>query len=352
MVKKAENLLRGARPNMLTTSLDNTDLTITSLNYIDEIQNTINGRNLQNLYVKSDPQKLNNTVSPPKLISTTPSPPDSEHNESGLGHEGKNDSVSDLTLPPNIILNSGTNDLITSTKNNKITTTTAKHCLENVESGISLDGMNHTSVSANISANSSKVPLISSSGATSRNQAVEDENVSKLFSFLQILTATFGSFAHGGNDVSNAIGPLIALWMIYNDGSVLQKSETPLSILLFGGAGISVGLWLWGRRVIETVGTDLTKITPSTGFTIEIGAAMTVLLASKIGLPISTTHCKVGSVVFVGYSNAKTDSITGVKEKSVDWKLFRSIVYAWLVTVPVAALLSAGFMLVLSALVL
>lgn len=64
--------------------------------------------------------------------------------------------------------------------------------------------------------------------------------------------------------ISNAIGPLIALWMIYNDGSVLQKSETPLAILLFGGVGISVGLWLWGRRVIETVGTDLTKITPST----------------------------------------------------------------------------------------
>lgn len=64
--------------------------------------------------------------------------------------------------------------------------------------------------------------------------------------------------------ISNAIGPLIALWMVYNDGSVHQKSETPLSILLFGGVGISVGLWLWGRRVIETVGTDLTKITPST----------------------------------------------------------------------------------------
>lgn len=63
---------------------------------------------------------------------------------------------------------------------------------------------------------------------------------------------------------SNAIGPLIALWMIYADGSVLQQSETPLAILLFGGVGISVGLWLWGRRVIETVGTDLTKITPST----------------------------------------------------------------------------------------
>ncbi|CAO1395460.1 unnamed protein product [Diamesa hyperborea] len=316
IVKKAEELL-GGNNQLKTTSLDNTDLTITSLNYIDEYQNTVNGRNLQNLYIKS---------------------PDLEAN--------------DLTLPPNIILNNGTNDLITSTVNNKITTTTAKNCMDNAESGISLDGMllNNNNVNTNMSTNSSKAPLISQSATAAQIKAEEnDENVDKLFSFLQILTATFGSFAHGGNDVSNAIGPLIALWLIYTEGSVMQQSETPLWILLFGGAGISVGLWLWGRRVIETVGTDLTKITPATGFTIEIGAAMTVLLASKIGIPISTTHCKVGSVVFVGYTNSKKSAVNGKQQqKAVDWGLFRNIVYAWVVTVPVAALLSAAFMFILT----
>lgn len=100
---------------------------------------------------------------------------------------------------------------------------------------------------------------------------LEHPDVSKLFAFLQVLTAAFGSFAHGGNDVSNAIGPLIALWAIYAEGSVKQEAETPLLILLYGGLGISTGLWIWGRRVIETLGQDLAKITPTTGFTIEVG---------------------------------------------------------------------------------
>lgn len=96
---------------------------------------------------------------------------------------------------------------------------------------------------------------------------------------------------------------------------------------------------------------------PLSGFTIEIGAAMTVLLASKIGLPISTTHCKVGSVVFVGYTNAHKntpeENAAGLPQaKAVDWALFRNIVYAWVVTVPVAAVLSAAFMFVLQKLVL
>ncbi|CRK97223.1 CLUMA_CG010620, isoform A [Clunio marinus] len=162
----------------------------------------------------------------------------------------------------------------------------------------------------------------------------DEENVNKLFHFLQTLTAVFSSFAHGGNDVSNAIGPLIAIWLIYTEGSVLQKSESPILLLLYGGFGMCLGLWLLGTRVNDTIGKNITKITPTTGFTVESSAASTVLLASKLGIPISSTHCIVGSVAFVGWMNAKLDAEN--KEKKVDWLLFRSIIFAWLITLPAA----------------
>ncbi|XP_043285110.1 sodium-dependent phosphate transporter 2 isoform X2 [Venturia canescens] len=191
--------------------------------------------------------------------------------------------------------------------------------------------------------NSSASPLLTAVGADSEAQNVEEPKedeerpeISRLFSFLQILTAAFGSFAHGGNDVSNAIGPLIALWVIYAEGSARQEADTPILILLYGGLGISIGLWVWGRRVIQTLGQDLARITPTTGFTIEVGAAVTVLLASKAGLPVSTTHCKVGSVVCVGWASRGGEGVS--------WTLFRNIAFAWLITVPIAGLLSAGCM--------
>lgn len=160
----------------------------------------------------------------------------------------------------------------------------------------------------------------------------------KLFSVLQIMTAVFGSFAHGGNDVSNAIGPLIGLYLIYQEGYVSEKSFTPEWILFYGGVGISFGLWVLGRRVIKTIGEDLTKITASSGFVIELASAMTVLGASLIDIPVSTTHCKVGSVVFTGRVRSK---------ESVDWSLFRNIIIAWIVTVPVAGSLAAAVQVML-----
>ncbi|KAM3867854.1 sodium-dependent phosphate transporter 1-A [Diretmus argenteus] len=164
---------------------------------------------------------------------------------------------------------------------------------------------------------------------------VDQPAVSLLFQFLQILTACFGSFAHGGNDVSNAIGPLVALWLLYESGSVVSNAPTPMWLLLYGGVGICTGLWVWGRRVIQTLGKDLTPITPSSGFSIELASALTVVVASNVGLPVSTTHCKVGSVVAVGWLRSR---------KAVDWHLFRNIFIAWFVTVPISGLISAAIM--------
>ncbi|TGZ58670.1 hypothetical protein CRM22_009513 [Opisthorchis felineus] len=161
----------------------------------------------------------------------------------------------------------------------------------------------------------------------------------KVFSQLQILTAVFDSFAHGGNDVSNAIGPVMGLWIVGVTQEVNSKMANPYWILIYGGVGISIGLWIWGRRVIKTLGEDLTIITPSSGVCIELGSAMTVLFASKLGLPISTTHCQVGSVVAVGRFRSRDN---------VDWRIFRNVIIAWVVTVPAACGISALLMYLLS----
>lgn len=157
--------------------------------------------------------------------------------------------------------------------------------------------------------------------------------IAEVFKYLQILTACFGGFTHGGNDVSNAVGPLIAIWMIFQEGAIGSKASPPMWLLFYGGLGISLGLIAFGKRVIYTMGHDLTPITPSSGFTIEISSALTVLLASNIGIPISTTHCKVGAIVMVGRYRAK---------ESVSWSLVKKILLAWFVTVPVSGFIAAA----------
>ncbi|KAF8359575.1 hypothetical protein PRIPAC_94570 [Pristionchus pacificus] len=166
---------------------------------------------------------------------------------------------------------------------------------------------------------------------------IEDEKTLQLFITLQLFTACFAGFAHGASDVSNAIGPLTAIVALYK-GDFAQTERTPIYVLLFGVLAICAGLWCLGHKVIETVGTHMSAVTPASGFCIEFGAAMTALFASKLGLPISTTHCLVGSVVAVGSIKAG---------EGVNWRIFRSVALSWVVTLPGAAIISAGIMTLL-----
>jgi len=159
-----------------------------------------------------------------------------------------------------------------------------------------------------------------------------EKKTEELFSLLQVMTACFGSFAHGANDVANAIGPFAAVISVYTTGEISSGAAIPWWVLAGGGLGIVVGLATWGHRVMATIGSDLCTVTPSRGFNIELASAITVVTGSKLGLPLSTTHCKVGGVVGVGLCDGKA---------AVNWKLVLQVFAGWIVTLPIAAAVSA-----------
>lgn len=163
-------------------------------------------------------------------------------------------------------------------------------------------------------------------------------NVEKVFGILMMVTACAMAFAHGSNDVANAVGPMAAVISISESGVVGQKSVLPPWVLFVGGIGIVVGLMMYGRRVIETVGKGITELTPSRGFAATLAAAATVVLASGTGLPISTTHTLVGAVLGVGIAR-------GIG--AVNLRVVRTIFMSWIITLPVGAILSIVFFFML-----
>ena len=167
----------------------------------------------------------------------------------------------------------------------------------------------------------------------------EYNRMEKIFGLLMVLSACFLAFAHGANDVANAIGPLAAVVDIVQSGEIAEKSAVPIWVLLLGGAGIVIGLATWGYKVMETVGKKITELTPSRGFAANIGAATTIVVASRMGMPISTTHTLIGAVLGIGLA------------RGIDYlnlKIVRDIAISWIITIPAGGGLAALFYLILN----
>ena len=159
-------------------------------------------------------------------------------------------------------------------------------------------------------------------------------HVERVFVILQIMTACAVAFAHGSNDVANSIGPLAAVHSIVTTGAAGTTASVEPWMLALGGLGIIIGLATWGYRVMETVGTKITELTPSRGFAAELAAATTIVLASRLGIPVSTTHILVGSVLGVGLAR-------GIG--ALDLRVVGGILVSWVATLPLAAALSVFF---------
>ena len=158
--------------------------------------------------------------------------------------------------------------------------------------------------------------------------------VERVFGVLMVITACSMAFAHGSNDVANAIGPVAAVVSVAQSGVVGQNAPVPIWILLLGGAGIVIGLATFGRHVIATVGGRITALTPTRGFSAELAAAFTIVFASGTGMPVSTTHTLVGAVLGVGMARGMT---------AINLKVVGRIFVSWMITIPAGALLSIIF---------
>ena len=160
-----------------------------------------------------------------------------------------------------------------------------------------------------------------------RDEQAEDQStpLQAFFAHLQVMTACYVAFAHGANDVANAVGPLAAIFSVVKTKTVVMQVEVPVWMLAIGGIAVGGGLFAFGSKVIQTIGGKITEVTPVRGFCAEFGAATTILVCSRLGLPVSTTHVLVGAVVGVGFMRGMG---------FLDLRLLRNIGWSWIITLP------------------
>ncbi|KAF1986501.1 putative phosphate-repressible Na+/phosphate cotransporter Pho89 [Aulographum hederae CBS 113979] len=159
-----------------------------------------------------------------------------------------------------------------------------------------------------------------------------DNKAEYMYSFLQVLTAATASFTHGANDISNAVGPFATIFLIWHTGELSSSVPVPNWILAFGGIALVIGLWTYGYNIMRNLGNKITLHSPSRGFSMELGSAVTVIMATRLKLPVSTTQCITGATVGVGLCNGDW--------RTINWKMVAWIYAGWIITLPVAGIIS------------
>ncbi|EAK0951732.1 inorganic phosphate transporter [Campylobacter lari] len=157
-----------------------------------------------------------------------------------------------------------------------------------------------------------------------------NKTIEKIFSWFQIFTASSFAFSHGANDIANALGPFAAILDVLKNNTINPSSPVPFAVMLMFGIALVIGLWFLGKEVIQTVGSKLAEIKPTTGFSAELGASIVILLATQLGIPVSSTHILIGAILGIGVFN-----------KDAKWGMMKPIGLAWVITLPVAGILSS-----------
>ncbi|WP_348518303.1 inorganic phosphate transporter [Campylobacter sp. CCS1377] len=157
-----------------------------------------------------------------------------------------------------------------------------------------------------------------------------NKTIDRIFSWFQIFTASSFAFSHGANDIANALGPFAAILDVLKNQTINPTSPVPLAVLIMFGVSLVIGLWFLGKEVIATVGSKLAEIKPTTGFSAELGASIVILLATQLGIPVSSTHILIGAILGIGFYN-----------KNANWSMMKPIGLAWVITLPAAGLMAA-----------